>query len=111
MTTLDTLATLVVRNPAQRNRHGEMEDGAATFSGNVWTFVTDRLAQPQPTPAGVLLSASRTFRIRWRQDVATIKDATNRLDLTHEGETWEPVSITESDDRRRYLDLHCVRRV
>ena len=108
MADLDRLITLQVRAPGMRDDEGRFQPGAVSFSGKVWARYLRTQQSIDLQPGGGLTVHDRRFRIRWRRDV--IEAATYQLQVTDDiGIVYNIAQVATGDDRRRYLELLCLR--
>ena len=109
MADLDRLITLVVRGESTRNEFGEAVPGPELFNGKVWAELRVAALEldSELGGPGIRLAGRRTYRIRWREDVAIT--FLPRLDVIDDFDIRYNLSRVTPVDRRRYLDLDCVR--
>ena len=105
MADLDRLITLYVSDEGTRNEFGESVDGAV-HTYRVWASVDDAFADVEFGVGGVVISDERTYRVRWRSDLA--HRAVTLIDVADDnGRTFRVTRIREVG-RRRFLDLFTI---
>ena len=105
MADLDRLITLYVSDQDTRNEFGESVDGAVHVY-RVWASVDDAVADITFGVIGLVLSDERTYRVRWRRDLAD--GPVTLIDLADaDGATFRVTRIREVG-RRRFLDLFTI---
>ena len=109
MADLDRLITLVVRGEGTRDNFNRLVPGAEVFRGVVWAELRVAALEldSELGGPGIRLAGDRTYRIRWREDVAIA--FLPRLDVIDDFDIRYNLSRVTPVDRRRYLDLDCVR--
>ena len=101
MAELDRLITLYVADEGRRAR-GVHVDGAVHVY-RVWASVDDAFADVTFDPVGLRISDERTYRVRWRRDLADRR--VTLIDLADEnGDTFRVTRIREVG-RQRFQDL------
>ena len=109
---LDRWITLTIRGEGTRDRYGRNVEGQVTFTGTVWASQSTAREKSDTGGAGrglAFVTADRTFRIRWRDDVGMAKPGLVTV-TDGDGATYT-VTDTVEVGRRRYLDLECTREV
>ena len=102
MADLDRLITLYVSDQDTRNEFGESVDGAV-HTYRVWASVDDAFADVEFGVGGVVISDERTYRVRWRRDLAD--GPVTLIDLADaDGATFRVTRIREVG-RQRFQDL------
>ena len=107
MADLDRLITLVVRGEGTRDNFNRLVPGPELFNGVVWAELRAADRELDFGTGTIRLAGDRTYRIRWRADVAVA--FLPRLDVVDDFDVVYNLSRVTPVERRRYLDLDCVR--
>ena len=97
----------IERNHAGWNEYGEYSDDWQPVA-TVWAQQNAAGLSDVETEAGVVVSAVRNYSIRWRSDLHAVSPAVLRV-RDAAGTLWMVDSLQESDARRRFLSIQCVR--
>ena len=101
MADLDRLITLYVSDEGRREQGVYVEGAVHTY--RVWASVDDAFADISFSPGHLLISDERTYRVRWRRDLAERR--VNLIDLADaDGATFRVTRIQEVG-RQRFQDL------
>lgn len=83
--------------------------GPATHTWKLWSRSTDGGTTAELTERGFRTEAQRTFMIRYLPDmVAAGVDPDAHWITDDHGIAWRVITIQESDERRRYVNLQCI---
>lgn len=113
MAGLDRVVTLTVRERSTGN-----DPGPVLFTGKVWAELRDDTGQEfEENIGGVGRSAvtyrrNRRYRVRWRADLAAVTNPLDQINVTDPdspADEFRGRSVSESDDRRRFLILEVER--
>ena len=105
MADLDRLITLYVSDEGARDEHGEYIDGPV-HTYRVWASVDDAFADVTFSPGYLALSDERTYRVRWRSDLAD--RAVTLIDLADDAGVTFRVTRIRTVERRRFQDLFTI---
>ena len=108
MANLDRLITLAVQGESVRDDSGVTQPGPEVFNGKIWAELRAGVGELNIATNLFRLAGDRTFRIRYRQDIAL--GHLNRFKITDDLGIEYNLSRVILVDRRRYLDLDCARR-
>lgn len=100
MTELDTIAELRLGTLDHTGVYAPADAGPRVWAHAVTRDADAELQDGQTTP-----STERTFRLRYRPDVADA--APSSVFLLHEGTLWRGVAINVPAPRRRFMELRC----
>ncbi len=108
MPSLDRRITVQISSPAY-NQYGE-QDGVTTRDVGVWATRLDASTIDAATRGGMVDNATRTYRVRWRDDFAAA--ATSALSVVEGGTVLSVHNVIEEGgpraERRRFLRLESV---
>ena len=102
MADLDRRTTLGIRGEGHRNEYGEWQPGVVT-EHRVWAQRTDAVADNATGPEGHRHVSIRTFRLRYRGDVADAQ--VSDLSIESDGVVYTVTGRRQSDPRDRFIDL------
>lgn len=107
MPKLDRKIELTVEPAGSRNQFGEWVPGAER-TVSVWASYFDVEAEAAPTEAGLLLESYRDFTVRYRNDLAAVRNVARVGVTDDQGLPWQVKSIVElGQPRKRFMRLVC----
>lgn len=99
----------IERNYGDVNMAGEFVDDWRELAG-VWAQQAGAGAVDADTDSGVVTTAVRNYTVRWRSDLQSLSPSVLRI-RDNSGAIWEVDVVSESDARRRFLTIQCIREV
>ena len=105
---LDRRITIEIE-PAGSYVEGEYMPGPAGVF-EVWAAKDSDMAGEDATVEGRRAGAMRSYKVRWFGELAAADPATVTV-ADDTGAAWIVEAVSEGEERRRFLDLRCVRRV
>ena len=107
MARLDRVVVLTVRAKPTTNDFGEAVPGAVVFAGPVWAERMDRgTAQNLASSPPFVVSddTRRTYRVRYRPDLATVTVPRSQVEIDEAGRTFTADRVIEDPrhERRRF---------
>ena len=97
----------IQRNTGARGAYGEFRDDWQNLA-SVWAQQSGAGSVDAEGESGVLILASRNYTIRYRSDLLTTDINILRV-VDADMNVWNIESIVESDSRKRFIQIECVR--
>ena len=103
----DTIITIHIEALGMRDEHGEYVPGPVT-DYEVWADETGAGSIDTPTVGGLIVTAGRTFLVRWFRELAVTFDPFVTI-TDNLGQTWYSDGISVSDARQRFIIINAGR--
>ena len=103
----DTIITINIGSLGDYDEHGEYQPGPVT-SYEVWADESGAGSIDTPSVGGAVITAGRTFLVRWFQELAVTLDTFITI-TDNLGQTWYSDGISVSDARQRFIVINAGR--